>query len=131
MDKKKIINITFFLITLLLYACEYEAQISYKVINESSYKLKVIFNNNGKDQTVNIDTSESKIIVVHEQGLSSVDNYQETGDLLSGFNRMDIYKNDTINSQTDYKKTENWTWHKYDSHTAEYAAIVNDFDFEE
>ena len=127
---KPLSRFIYMLIILLLYSCEYEAQISYKVSNDLSENIKVVFNDNGKDITIVVDSKKTATIAVHGQGLSSVDNYKESSTQLSEFIILDIYKKDTIKSKTDYMKTENWTWHENDVHNAEYTTIVNNSDFE-
>ncbi len=118
------------LILLYLYSCEYEAQISYKVSNDLSENINVVFNDNGNDITIVVDTKKTVTIAVHGQGLSSVDNYKESSTQLSEFILLDVYKQDIIKSKTDYMKTENWIWHENDVHNAEYTTIVKNSDFE-
>jgi hypothetical protein len=67
-------RIIYMLILLFSYSCEYEAQISYKVSNDLSENINVVFNDNGNDITILVDAKKTVTIAVHGQGLSSVDN---------------------------------------------------------
>lgn len=118
------------LILFLLSSCDYEAQISYKITNRSSYEIKIIYNENGHDDTLRVDKDITELIAIHGHGLSSVDNYKETNDELSEFKRIDIYRIDTIKTVTNYIQTKNWIWQEKDAHSADYTAIVTDDDFE-
>ena len=129
--KKNLLRMTFICFLLTLYSCEYEAQISYKISNESSTKIKVVFNDNGiSNDTVYIDIDTTETIAIHGQGLSSVDNYKENSVKLSEFFLLEIYKHDTIRTQTDFSETKNWVWYGKDVHSAEYTATINNNDFQ-
>ena len=113
-------------------SCEYEAQISYQIKNNSSAKLKIIYSY--KDNKVIIDTifSESnsiKILAVIGQGLNGVDYYKEKGDKLRDFSKIEIFQNDTLLSKTDFLETEKWIYDEKDSHSAVYLLTVTDSDF--
>lgn len=129
---KYIVKLICVISLLCMYSCEYEAEIAYKISNKTTNKIMVIYNDNdfkNKNDTVFVASNETGLIVVHGQGLSSVEYYKETKDRLSEFSQLDIYKNDTIKSKTDFMLTSKWIWHKNNAHSADYTATINDSDF--
>lgn len=113
-------------------SCEYEAQISYQIKNNSTAKLKIIYSykdNNVITDTVFSESNSIKILAVIGQGLNSVDYYKEKGDKLRDFSKIEIFQNDTLLSKTDFLKTDKWIYDEKDSHTAVYLLTVTDTDF--
>lgn len=120
------------LFTALLYSCDYEAQNSYKIINNSSTPIKVISTNTngiGSTDTFAIDVNAETTIAVISQGLNGIRSYKETGEYLRDFSKMDIFKNDTTRAATDFLKTERWTYYENSAHTADYKLTVENSDF--
>src|ERR1051325_8870622 len=117
--KGKIIlfGITSFAFVSCLISCEYEAQLSYKIQNNSTANITVICTNtNGKvtTDTFKINLNEGRIIAVNGQGINRVSNYKETGDSLRDFTRINIFKNDTLQSLANFLKTNSWTYDEKD-----------------
>jgi hypothetical protein len=120
------------ILTIIFNSCEYEAQISYKITNNSEKRIKVLFSvdsNQKKLDSVYVDVNKTELLIVAGQGLSSVDNYKEKNVSLSEFSRISVYRSDTIESQTEFMLTAKWDFHENNSHSADYTAIVNDSDF--
>jgi hypothetical protein len=117
--------------SLLLIGCEYEATYSYKIKNNSAAPIKVIrTNTNGRssEDTFIIDVTQQTVIAVNGHGISSVKNY-ETSDDLHDITKIEISKNDTLQSKTNFLKTNRWSYKRNNSHNAEYLLTVNDSDF--
>jgi len=120
------------LLTLFFTSCEYEAQISYKIKNNTTTTIKVISTNTDnktKTETFFISPNVQATIAINGQGLSGVSNYKEKGEKLRTFSKMDIFKNDSIKSNTDFLKTTRWTYIEKDTHSADYILTVLQTDF--
>ena len=119
-----------------LASCEHESQLSYIIKNSSTSEIKVIsINTNtnrhpqGPADTFAISVGESAIIAVNGQGINRVNSYKETAENLRDFTKMDIFKNDTMQSTVDFLKTSRWIYNETDRFTAEYLLTVTDSDF--
>ncbi len=122
--KSKLILLLF---VVFLFSCEREAQVYYRIENNSTYRIKVVFNDKSldkKNDSMYIQPDSLKTIARHGQGLSSVDNYKEKGDKFSEFLLIESYKNDTIKSKKDLLKIEYWKYDELNVHEAEYLLII-------
>jgi hypothetical protein len=102
------------------------------VINNSSTPIKVISTNTngiGSTDTFAIDTNAETTIAIIGQGLNGVRKYKETGENLRDFSKMDIFKNDTLQSITDFLKTKRWVYYENSPHTGDYKLTVENSDF--
>lgn len=113
-------------------SCEHEAQLSYKIKNDTSAPLKIIRTNT--DGGVTTDTlvlppNDQITIAVNRQGIGNVWKYKENGEKLRDFTTMDIFKNDSVKSKTDFLKTERWVYKETDKYAAEYVLTVSPTDF--
>ncbi|MFZ4800241.1 MAG: hypothetical protein ACOYMA_22315 [Bacteroidia bacterium] len=125
MKKYALILLTFF-----LASCEYEAQLSYKVKNNTTTKIKVISSyNKSQTDTFDIPANDQTTIAIIGKGLSSVDNYKEKGEKLRNFSIIAILKNDTIKSNIDFLKTTRWIYNEKNAHSADYILTVLQTDF--
>ena len=126
-------TISFILLALFsfLASCEYEANLTYAIKNNSSSSIKIVFTNTKtlKDGTETISPASEKAIAIIGQGLSGVEEYKEKDANLRSFSKMDIYKNDTIKAKTDFLKTDRWEYTATSKHSADYLATVTDSDF--
>jgi hypothetical protein len=119
-------------LTCILTSCDYEAQLSYQVKNNTTETIKVISTNTyikTSSDTFLISPNDQATIAVNGQGLSRVSNYKEKNEKLRSFSKMDIFKNDTIKSITDCLKTERWIYDEKDNHSAVYTLTVSSTDF--
>ena len=117
----------FALLTLISVSCEYEAQLSYKVANNTPSTIKII--SEYTDSKTETDTSlispnSVMTIAVIGKGLNGVRYYKEKDETLSDFSKIDIYKNDTTKAITNFLKTNRWT-----NHSADYKSTVATTDF--
>ena len=129
---KKNLSLIFILSTALLFSCEYEAQLTYIIKNNSSAPIKVVYTDSKtttKTDSVNITPSEQATIAVHGQGLSSVKHYKEIKEELRDFTKMDVYTSDTIKSNEDFLKSNRWLYNEINAHSANYILTVENSDF--
>jgi hypothetical protein len=123
--------LTIFIIYLLT-SCEKQASHTYQIINSSSGTLKVVFtptDGNTSTQTITISPDQITDLYVDNLGTSRVSKYKQTGEYLTSFNKIDVFKNDTIKAKTIYLKTDSWTYKQVNKHTADYIVFIRDNDF--
>jgi hypothetical protein len=128
----KMKNYALILLTFFFASCEYEAQLSYKVKNNSTATIKVISTNTDSKTSTDtflISPNDQTTIAVNGQGLSRVSNYKEKNENLRSFSKMDIFQNDTTKSITDFLKTARWIYNENDKHSADYILTVLQTDF--
>lgn len=122
----------FALLTLILTSCEYEAQLSYKVANNTTSIIKVISeytDSKTVTDTFLIAPNDVITIAVIGKGLNGVRYYKEKGETLSDFSKVDIYKNDTVKAATNFLMTSRWNYDETTNHSANYKLTVVPTDF--
>lgn len=120
------------LLTFVFASCEYEAQFTYKVKNGTTSTIKVIRTNTDPKivtDTFQISPNDQTTIAINGKGLSRVSNYKEKNENLGDFSKMDIFKNDTTQSITNFLKTTRWSYNENNKHSADYILIVTPTDF--
>ena len=121
-----------FVISSSILACEHEAQLTYKIKDETSAPLKIVSTSTrgiAKADTFVVGVNEEVTIAVNGQGLNRVNKYKEKGEMLRDFSRMDILKNSKVLSKTNFLITERWTYKEKNAYTADYLLTVTDADF--
>lgn len=121
-----------FLLTFIFTSCEYEAQLSYKVSNNTTDTIKVLSINTESltaPDTFLISPNKQTTIAINAQGLSRVNKYKEEDEKLRSFSKMDIFKSDSIKSVTDFLFTKHWIYNENDKYRAEYILTVSEIDF--
>lgn len=116
----------------VLVSCENEANLSYKVRNDTSSILKVIsINDKGKttSDTFLIPANDQQTIAINLQGTDDISNYKELNENLRDFRRMDIFLNETVPSTTDFLKSARWMYDEKNNRVADYLLIVTESDF--
>ena len=119
-------------ITFIISSCDYEAQLSYIIKNETSSRIKVIFKNTDeftKTDTLIIPENNLSTIAINGQGINGIDNYKETEEKLRSFSQIDIFLNDTLKSGNDFLKTSLWEYNETSKHSANYILTVDNDDF--
>ena len=120
------------MLTLILTSCEYEAQLSCKVANNTTSTIKVI--SEYTDSKIFTDTfliapNDVMTIAVIGKGLNGVRYYKEKGETLSDFSKLDIYKNDNTRAITNFLQTSRWTYDETTNHSADYKLTIVPTDF--
>ena len=115
----------------VLISCEHFPDYTYKINNSTTSSLKVIVINtfSNRTDTIVIATQELYLIARNGHGMGTAKSKQEKGEYLMDFAKIDIYKNDTIKSNTDFLKTERWIYDEKDKYSADYILTVSDSDF--
>ena len=90
---------------------------------------------NGYDRTtynkvdsVFIDASTEKLIVVQSKGLSRISNYKENETNLREFKSFEVYQTN-IESKSDFLLSNKWVYSEKDAHNAVYVCYVTQSDF--
>ena len=114
----------------LLTSCEKQASHIYKITNTSSGTLKVVFKpTSDNSQTITISPNQITDLYADKLGTSRVSKYKQTGEYLTSFSAIDVYKNDTIKAKTIFLKTNSWTYKEVNKHAANYLVSISDNDF--
>ena len=116
-------------ILILFTSCDRWCEFTYKVKNQASVPIKVISTNRGKTEIFIIDTNRETIIAKNLGPMTWVTNAKETGDSLRSFSKIDIFRDDTLKSQTDFLKTNLWVFKEISHFYADYTTTVKDTDF--
>ena len=125
---------TIIILTIITFftSCDYEAQLSYIVKNNTSGKIQIIVTNLDpltKTDTFNISKDKQETIAINGRGINGVDYYKENEETLRDFSQMDIFIADTVKSVTDFLKTSCWEYNETSKHSADYILTVNNDDF--
>ena len=117
---------------LFLTSCEYEAHLSYKIKNKTVSPIRVISTYMDVKPTADtflIAPNNQATIAVIDKGLNRVSYYKEKDEKLKDFSNIDIFKNDTIKSTTDFLKTDRWMYVETNNRSANYTLTVLSTDF--
>src|SRR5687768_10945101 len=117
---KKIYALPF--LCLSLFSCDKFSFHHYKVTNGCNSNIKVLLTDDKKpeDIIVNIPVGEEVEIYEDYRGNTRVERKKETGEYISCFKKLSIYKADTVLSKTDFTRTSTWTYKLINKYKAEY-----------
>lgn len=115
--------------TILLAACEHEAQLTYNVQNNSGSAVTVMSANRNKTDTFRIAANAQGTIAVNGQGLNSVNKYQEAGTMLRDLSFISVHKENGISATTDFRQTSRWEYKEVERYIADYTLTILPADF--
>ncbi len=123
---------TFLFLSVTLVSCEYKAQLSYNVKNNTNTIIKVIststYNKVSTDTVFIIPNSQAKI-AVNSYGVGSVGKHKEVEETLRNFSKMDVFINDTTKSVTNFLLTERWIYEQTTKNRGSHLLTVSATDF--
>ncbi len=122
---------TLIALALIVTSCEHFPNYSYIINNSATSAIRVIVTNtfSNRTDTIIIDPQNQSLIAKNGHGIGTAKSKQEKGENLMDFTKMDIYKSDTIKSNTDFLKTSRWIYKETDKYSADYILTVNDSNF--
>ncbi len=117
---------------LLLASCSKQSVITYRMKNIASDSIDVIrtrIDGSNRIDTIQIGYNQQVTIAVSTEGGDHVSKYRESGEKLRRFTRIDVYRNHTLISRTNFLLSSRWAYRELGRHAADYEAVVTDADF--
>lgn len=114
--------------TLLCTACRKESVIYYKVHNVSlaAITIKCDLSKEPGTKEWYIPANSEVTIAKDVPGTRPVYNYKETGEYMSVFSKIEIYRDNTRKDKTDVRLKDYWIYFDNDLQSADYTLIVHE-----
>jgi hypothetical protein len=126
------------LTVIIMVSCDTYNPVDYNVVNNTDIEIKVIFNqwdyNEGmyikNDTTVKIEPKKKKNLFVREIIGSSVWNPEYGNDTIWAINKLEIYKDDTVLINRNFRLMEYWRYKNISRHHSELNLTIDNDDIE-
>ncbi len=114
--------------TLLCTACRKESVIYYKVHNVSAAPITIKCDVRKEPGTKEwyIPANSEVIIAKDIPGTRNVYHYKETGEYMSVFSKIEIYRDNVLKDKTDVRQKEYWTYFDNNLNSADYTLIIHE-----
>lgn len=116
--------------------CDRFAQVAYHVRNDAPFPVKTVYqlrptaSAEGKQEdTIIIAPNADQVIAVITYGTNRVEDYRSTGTYQEDFSRLELFRDDTLNSLRDPRLTDHWHYREENKHYAHYTLTVSAADF--
>jgi hypothetical protein len=116
-----------------MIGCDYYNPVDYNLVNKTNKELKVIFKqrdyNEGmyitNDTIVKIAPNEKKALIVREIIGSSAWNPEYGNDTIWAISKLEIYKDDTVLINKNFRLKEYWEYKNISRHHSELILMIN------